>query len=704
MKTIRSFIRQHQSIILFTLLFGLIFIFGYYPLWSQKLSLIWNIDSVGQYYPAFIYTGRYLREFIGGLFSGQIILPGYDLSIGMGEDIIGSLNYYGFGDPLNIVSVFVTDKNAPYLFSFMIVFRMWLSGFALIKYFSYLRFDKVAVVFSALSYVFCGFSVIGGTRYIEWLSVLIFFPMILLGIEKIIRQKRFTLFVVSVMFAALCGFYFLFMVSVVLALYFPIRLLFKRLSLKYLFVSVGKGIFAYTLGILLAAPFFFPTLQGYFLSERKSEPISSIIFNLNNYVPNFTTNFGDLLTMKDVEPPIFLSGIIVIELLAIILLLFLPNDRKKAQCLIFLGIAFIASCLPITGYLFNGFGQTNDRWAFIVHLLLSGILAYVLTEYRKVLDNELVLHKGKNAKIGIVYFLIGTIIITNLIINLWGIYSDYGEGWARKFIPFETSDVYTTSPVKSSNKIEKDIELYRVSNDSLTEINGRPENVAMINDYYGLTYWLSVINKHTQETVDQYNQWSLRWRSYGFEDDSAMNTLSGVKYYLSKEPIFNDADYQQVETLSFNNERWYVYENKNFQGLAYILNKDEMNISDIHDEEDRSRLQKSIKDSTGNVRDITYDKNQFEINAIAGNDQSLVLSVPYHSNWKAYVNGNEVIPKITDWNHIEVPLDAGENQIEFIYFNPFLLVGFIAASISLIFCIFFIFFKKRKAMMSIKPK
>ncbi len=77
----------------------------------------------------------------------------------MGEDIIGSLNYYGFGDPLNIFAILVNDRNAPYLFSFMIVFRMWLSGLSLIKYLSNFNLDKVAVNISALAYVFCGFSV-----------------------------------------------------------------------------------------------------------------------------------------------------------------------------------------------------------------------------------------------------------------------------------------------------------------------------------------------------------------------------------------------------------------------------------------------------------------------------------------------------------------------------------------------------------------
>lgn len=687
-------IKRHQSIILYTALFSIILCIGYYPLWSQKLSLIWNIDSLGQYFPAFIYTGNYLQDFFSSLFRGQIHLPTYDLSIGMGEDIIGSLNYYGFGDPLNIISVFITNQNAPYLFSFMIVFRMWLSGFALIKYFSYFRFDKIAIIFSALSYVFCGFSVIGGTRYIEWLSVLIFFPMILLGIEKIMRQKKFTLFIISVMFAALCGFYFLFMVSVVLALYLPIRLLFKTRNFKLLFVDIGQSIFAYILGIFLAAPFFFPTLQSYFLSERKSEPITNIIFNINNYVPNFSINLWNLLTMRDVEPPVFLSGFIIMEFLAIFLLLFLPNNRKKGQCLIFLSLALIAYSLPITGYLFNGFGQTNDRWSFIVHLLLSGILAYVLTEFRKILGKQLN-QRSKSRKISVIYFLLGTVIITNLIINLWGIYSNYGEAWSRKFISFESSKVYTTSPIESSKKIRKDTELYRVSNDSLTGINGRPENVAMINDYYGLTYWLSVINKHTQETVDQYNQWSLRWRSYGFEDDNAMNSLSGVKYYLSKEPISNDDGYQQVETLSFNNEQWYVYENKNFQGLAYILNEDDMNISDIHVEENRNHLEKSIKDSTGNVREISYNKNQFEINAFADKSENLVLSVPYHNNWKAYLNGKEVSPKISGMNYMSILLDEGDNKIKFVYSNPFIFIGFLTSLISLCICVL-VYFKQQK--------
>lgn len=265
-----------------------------------------------------------------GLFYGQFNLPSFDLAIGMGEDILGSLNYYGFGDPLNIVAILVNDANAPYLFSFMIVFRMWLSGLALIKYLSNFKLDKTAITISTLAYIFCGFSVIGGTRYVEWLSVLVFTPMILLGIEKIIHNKKFTLFIVSVMYAALCGFYFLFMISVVLVFYLPIRLLFQKKNFKTLILKIVYSVFAYIVGIFLAAPFFFPTLQSYFLSERKSNTIQNTVFNLNNYIPNFSVEFTKLISLPVLEPPIFLSGIIILELLAIVFLLFLPNNQKNA--------------------------------------------------------------------------------------------------------------------------------------------------------------------------------------------------------------------------------------------------------------------------------------------------------------------------------------------------------------------------------------
>jgi hypothetical protein len=55
---------------------------------------------------------------------------------------------------------------------------------------------------------------------------------------------------------------------------------------------------------------------------------------------------------------------------------------------------------------------------------------------------------------------------------------------------------YVDSPVNYSEIISGDKGVYRISNASLTNVNGRPENVAMLNNYNGTTWWFSIINYH----------------------------------------------------------------------------------------------------------------------------------------------------------------------------------------------------------------
>lgn len=316
------------------------------------------------------------------------------------------------------------------------------------------------------------------------------------------------------------------------------------------------------------------------------------------------------------------------------------------QCLIFFGISFIAYSLPIIGYLFNGFSQTNDRWTFIIHLLFSGILAYVLTEYRNIFKKKFGRYKSKNKKISIIYSLIGLLVCLNIIINLWGIYyCNHGYNWSKEFIQYKNSELYTLSPINFSTKVKKDSELFRISNDSLTGINGRPENVAMINGYYGLTYWFSIINKYSQEIVDQYNQVSLNWRSYGFSSDNVMNTLCGVKYYFSRNPLDNTIGYKLIEKIQFNNHKWFVYQNENFQSIAFVLSDKRQTKFTINNPADRSSLITSKNEAIGKIDSIVYSGNIFEINATGSTGEKLLLLVPYHENWSAYVNGKKVLLK-----------------------------------------------------------
>lgn len=64
--------------------------------------------------------GQYLWEYSYICLHGNLVHPLFDSSIGMGEDIIGTLDYYGFGDPLNVLAVFATKENGAMQFLFSI--------------------------------------------------------------------------------------------------------------------------------------------------------------------------------------------------------------------------------------------------------------------------------------------------------------------------------------------------------------------------------------------------------------------------------------------------------------------------------------------------------------------------------------------------------------------------------------------------------
>ena len=678
-----------NRIFLFTFMFLVIFFIGYFPIIRGHSTLIWQIDGLGQYYPAFNYIGRYLQNFLFGIFHGQWILPSFDLSIGMGEDIIGTLNYYGFGDPLNLLAIFVTKNNSAYLFSFMILLRMWLSGISLIYYFNYLKFSSFSSALAALCYTFCGFAIYGGTMYVEWLSVLIYTPLILLGIEKIMNKEKYTFFVLAICYAGLCGFYFLFMSSLILAFYLPIRLLFRLSNFKNIFLTILKTFFAYLLGILLSAPFFLPSISAYMTSERQSTDITQIIFNKSNYLPKLNFDFFSYLSQPFFVDSPYLSGIIILEFLSIIGLFFLPNTKKKFQCVLFLIIALVAASLPITSYIFNAFGQTNDRWIYILHLLFAGIFVFVLDTcllYTSKSSNKLNLNKNQ---LQLIHILLMVSVTLNISINVHSLYSEKNQNWQSEFIKYSHINIYTESPYSLFINSTDQKDLYRVSTDSLTGINGRPENVAMLNNYNGLTYWFSIINKNTQRVVDNFNHNSLKWRSFGFGANSAFNTIYGVKYYLTKNNLNDSNNYKRLDTVMFNNEPWNIYENVHFSNFSYLIDSKQLlsifSSTDSYD--NKMNALYSIIDSTS--IDSKYEMNQITLSSKDSEKKSLILPIPYNKNWSVYVDGKKQLLNKIDSSFMSIDLSAGTHQVNFVYKNNLILLGIICSIFSLIslFCL-----------------
>ncbi len=687
--------KNNHYLIAYTVLFLVTAGIGYGSTLLKGHSLIWQIDGIGQYYPAFLYIGEYFRTFLKGLLQGRVILPMYDLSIGFGEDIIGTLNYYGLGDPLNLLAVFATKANGAYLFTALFFVRGWISGFVFLKYLEAIGYKKVYTVGGALTYAFCGFAVFGAGRYSQWYDLMIVIPLLLLGCESVLnkRRKGCVLLAAGAAYTGFCSIYFLYIAAIVLVFYCPLRLLARygwrewKLVLKNCFLLL----FVCILGTCICAPVLFPEISCFFGSENAEYSLLDALLDVRNYTPvSFPYIWYSLLNpVYTVAGYSYAGGIHIFETAAV---LFLCIKRKKTvREKLYLGVlaAEIAGLyFPIVGLVFNAFNETNYRWIVIVHLTLAIIFTHcfqcVCEQYCNTANRK------RNTVCGISLL---TVINIGLIIFLS--FSPRGLNCEARFIFFKDSySVYVDSPAVYSDSINNDKELYRISATVFTKINRRPPNSAMLGKYNSLQYWFSISNTNTQRLVDYSYGDNQIGRSYGVNRNRYLNSLLGVKYYLSRKKNIHPDGFERIEKIRFNAKKWYVFENRHYNGMAYLRDgtkADEIWARMLNGKnldgyfKEIYRLYSSYAEK-GHI-DLKYGIDTFHCTVEASDGDELILAVPYHKNWKAYVDGKRTETTCRDIMFTAIALNAGEHEVSLRYISYPFIAGCICAGTVWIICI-----------------
>ena len=142
--------------LIYTLAFGIIGLILYLQFYLNGKSLIWSHDGVPQHLDSLAYYGEYLRRCSSFLFlmEHKFEIPMWDMHIGYGSDILTTLHYYVIGDPLTLLSVFVSPEKTEYLYAFLIFLRIYLAGSAFSRYCFYHRNSKQAVLLGSLSIYF----------------------------------------------------------------------------------------------------------------------------------------------------------------------------------------------------------------------------------------------------------------------------------------------------------------------------------------------------------------------------------------------------------------------------------------------------------------------------------------------------------------------------------------------------------------------
>ncbi|MBO6066512.1 MAG: YfhO family protein, partial [Lachnospiraceae bacterium] len=238
-------------------------------------ALMWKGDSWTQHYKALLYYSRYLRKIVGSFFTGHPSVPAFDLSIGEGNDILETLHYYVIGDPFAFFSILVPSSCLVFYYIAMILLRMYLSGLAFLymcRYFGTVREEgkvKTALlgygaVLGSLVYVFAYWTLLNAARHPYFLNPLIYFPFLVVGVEKVIRREKPDLFVASVAIAALSNFYFFYVLALLTGLYALVRILYLHHVEKEKIIASLFRLFVWALlGAALAAVILLPMCRAF---------------------------------------------------------------------------------------------------------------------------------------------------------------------------------------------------------------------------------------------------------------------------------------------------------------------------------------------------------------------------------------------------------------------------------------------------------
>lgn len=166
------------------------------------------------------------------------------------------------------------------------IIRLYLAGVAFYIYCLYNSYKPEQILPGVIIYVFSFYTIVVSVLHPYFLNPLIYFPLILLGVDKVLKERRPLLFILSCALSAASQFYFFYMMSILMFIYGIVRYIQYHLKItKDLAKEIGKFIFYYIIALMIAAPVLAPSIAAILNSDRIGEAVAvPAIYELIYYI------------------------------------------------------------------------------------------------------------------------------------------------------------------------------------------------------------------------------------------------------------------------------------------------------------------------------------------------------------------------------------------------------------------------------------
>lgn len=148
---------------------------------------------------------------------------GFNIFTDLGVNFIGSYSFYTLGSPFFWFTLLFSNEFVPYLMAPLLILKFGLTavtGYAYIKLF--VKNPNMAVI-GGLLYSFSGFNIYN-IFFNHFNEVVLFFPLLLISMERFIREGKRYNFAIAVFICSLVNYYFFFGQVIFCTIYFFVRL------------------------------------------------------------------------------------------------------------------------------------------------------------------------------------------------------------------------------------------------------------------------------------------------------------------------------------------------------------------------------------------------------------------------------------------------------------------------------------------------
>ena len=244
----KAFLKPEKSLALWTFLIGIISAACFFLPYIFKDSgyFLFYGDFNVQQIPFYQLAHKAVK-------SGEL---GWNFYTDLGVNFIGSYTFYLLGSPFFWLTLIFPNFMVPYLMGPLLILKFGCA--ALTGYLFISRFTRKNLTASlgALLYAFSGFSVYN-IFFNHFHEAIIIFPLLLLGFEMLITEKKPGIFALMVAFCGIINYFFFFGMMVFGVIYFVIRLVSG--AIKPSFVLFLRLIFEAVLGVAVAAVLLLPS-------------------------------------------------------------------------------------------------------------------------------------------------------------------------------------------------------------------------------------------------------------------------------------------------------------------------------------------------------------------------------------------------------------------------------------------------------------